>query len=77
MAALKAFLMNRVGDWALSLGLLLCIGVMADLSFASLFSMASFQNADLILAIAILLLMGAIAKSAQVGQHTWLADAME
>ena len=50
---------------------------MADLSFSSIFSMASYLNGDLILIIAILLLIGAIAKSAQLGLHTWLASAME
>ena len=69
--------MNRVGDWGLTLGILLCIGLMADLSMVSIFSMASYLNADLILTIAILLLMGAVAKSAQFGLHTWLASAME
>jgi NADH-ubiquinone oxidoreductase chain 5 len=77
MAALQAFLMNRIGDWGMSLGILLIIGLLADLSMASIFSMASYLNADLIFIITILLLIGAIAKSAQLGLHTWLASAME
>nr|YP_009659004.1 NADH dehydrogenase subunit 5 [Synchytrium microbalum]QCQ69002.1 NADH dehydrogenase subunit 5 [Synchytrium microbalum] len=77
MAALKAFLMNRVGDWALSLGLLLTIALTADLSFATIFSLASYLNTNLILILAILLLIGASAKSAQLGLHSWLASAME
>lgn len=77
MAALKAFQMNRVGDWALSLGLLLTIALTADLSFATIFSLASYLNTDLILILAILLLIGASAKSAQFGLHSWLAHSME
>nr|QCQ68451.1 NADH dehydrogenase subunit 5 [Synchytrium endobioticum]QCQ68470.1 NADH dehydrogenase subunit 5 [Synchytrium endobioticum]QCQ68489.1 NADH dehydrogenase subunit 5 [Synchytrium endobioticum]QCQ68508.1 NADH dehydrogenase subunit 5 [Synchytrium endobioticum]QCQ68527.1 NADH dehydrogenase subunit 5 [Synchytrium endobioticum] len=77
MAALKAFLMNRIGDWALSLGLLLTIALTADLSFATIFSLASYLNTDLILILAVLLLIGASAKSAQLGLHSWLASAME
>ena len=36
LAALKAFLINRVGDWALTLGILLTIGLISDLSLARL-----------------------------------------
>nr|QCQ69080.1 NADH dehydrogenase subunit 5 [Synchytrium taraxaci] len=77
MAALKAFLMNRVGDWALSLGLLLAIALTADLSFATIFSLASYLNTDFILFFSIALILGASAKSAQMGLHSWLASAME
>jgi hypothetical protein len=40
--------MNRVGDWGLSLGLLLSIALTADLSLATIFALASFLNTDLI-----------------------------
>jgi hypothetical protein len=69
--------MNRVGDWALSLGFLLTIALTADLSFATIFSLAPYLNTDLILILALLLLVGASAKSAQLGLHSWLASAME
>lgn len=77
MAALKAFLLNRVGDWALTLGIQLTIGLISDLSMASLFSVASYLNGDLVFVLTIQLLIGASAKSAQVGQHGWQASAME
>nr|NP_150324.1 NADH dehydrogenase subunit 5 [Spizellomyces punctatus]AAK84253.1 NADH dehydrogenase subunit 5 [Spizellomyces punctatus] len=76
-AALKAFLINRVGDWALTLGILLAIGLISDLSMASIFSVASYLNGDLVFILTIFLLIGATAKSAQLGLHTWLASAME
>ena len=77
MAALKAFLLNRVGDWALTLGIQLTIGMISDLSMSSIFSVASYLNGDLVFILTILLLIGASAKSAQLGLHGWLASAME
>lgn len=77
MAALKAFQINRIGDWALSIGILLTIALTGDLSFATIFSLASYLNTDLILILAIFLIIGASAKSAQLGLHSWLAHAME
>jgi|SRR5687768_7478225 NADH-ubiquinone oxidoreductase chain 5 len=44
---------------------------------ASLFSVASYLNGDLVFILTIFLLIGATAKSAQLGLHTWLASAME
>jgi NADH-ubiquinone oxidoreductase chain 5 len=73
MASLKAFLMNRIGDWGLSIGIILWLTTYYDsnsfLYFhlsSSLFSLLSF-----------FLIIGAIAKSAQLGLHTWLTSAME
>ncbi|KAI9088691.1 NADH dehydrogenase subunit 5 [Phlyctochytrium arcticum] len=58
-------------------GILLCISMISDLSMASIFSLASYLNGDLIFLLSILLLIGATAKSAQLGLHSWLASAME
>lgn len=77
MAALKAFLINRVGDWALTLGIQLTIGLISDLSMASIFSVASYLNGDLVFILTLLLLIGASAKSAQIGLSSWQASAME
>jgi len=44
---------------------------------ASLFSVASYLHGDLVLILTLFLLIGATAKSAQLGLHTWLASAME
>ena len=77
MAAQKAFLINRVGDWGQSLGILLCIGMIGDQSFGTLFSLSSNMNVDIILCQVIFLIIGAAAKSAQIGLSAWLASAME
>ena len=79
MAALKAFLLNRVGDLALAWGLLFAITLFSDLATAALFGLASYINGDLILAISLLFIIGASAKSALVfmGLHVWLPAAME
>lgn len=79
MAALKAFLLNRVGDLALAWGLLVAITLFSDLSTAALFGLASYVNGELLLAISLLFILGASAKSALVfmGLHVWLPAAME
>jgi NADH-ubiquinone oxidoreductase chain 5 len=78
-AAMKAFLLNRVGDWALALGLLLMMALLYDFSTAAIFTLVSYINADLLLLISLLLIVGASAKSALtlLGLHLWLPNAME
>nr|YP_009659063.1 NADH dehydrogenase subunit 5 [Chytriomyces confervae]QCQ69061.1 NADH dehydrogenase subunit 5 [Chytriomyces confervae] len=76
-ASMKAFLVNRVGDMGLIWGLLLAIALFGDLSFASLFSMASYINGDLLTIFVICLVIGATAKSGQFGLSVWLQNAME
>jgi NADH-ubiquinone oxidoreductase chain 5 len=76
-AALKAFLINRVGDTGLALGLLFGIAIFGDLSFATIFSLASYINGDLLCIFIIFLVIGATAKSGQMGLSTWLTAAME
>ena len=75
-ASLKAVLINRVGDFALSLGLLFWLISMESLSF-SLSGIGHHFSQPLINLISILILIGAIAKSAQLGLHNWLTFAME
>lgn len=77
LAALKAFLMNRFGDWTLTLAVLVVLATVADLSLPTLFSLGTYLNDNLILGLVVLVLIGAIAKSAQMGLHTWLPAAME
>jgi NADH-ubiquinone oxidoreductase chain 5 len=76
-AALKAFLINRIGDWGLMLGILLLFSIFNDLSFPIIFSLSHLINIDLLFCSIIFLMIGAMAKSAQFGLHTWLSDAME
>ncbi len=75
-AAKKAFVMNAFGDATLALALFLLVEHTGHLDFASVFSLspASGTTANLI---ALGLLGGALAKSAQLPLHTWLPDAME
>ena len=42
LAAMKAFIVNRVGDWGLTLGILLCLSMISDLSMSTLFSLAPY-----------------------------------
>lgn len=73
-ASLKAFLMNRIGDWGLTLGILFWYIILGDLT-VNLY--ISNLNENLIFIIGLLLFIGAIAKSAQIGLHSWLTSAME
>lgn len=77
MAALKAFLMNRMGDWALTIGILLTLLLIDDISLFTILSLSKDLNGNLIFLLTIFFLIGATAKSAQLGLHTWLASAME
>ncbi|KAL9545789.1 NADH dehydrogenase subunit 5, partial [Mucor atramentarius] len=76
-AAIKALVMNRVGDWGFSIGLWAIFWTFGNLDFSTVFSLAPFINEELITIISICLLIAAMGKSAQIGLHTWLPDAME
>ncbi|MCT4635991.1 MAG: NADH-quinone oxidoreductase subunit L [Rickettsiales bacterium] len=75
-AAIKAFIVNRVGDFAFMLGIATLFMTFDTIHFKDIFTKASQGgvNVDLI---CLLLFIGAMGKSAQIGLHTWLADAME
>lgn len=86
-AAMKAFIANRVGDFALIIGVALIYVTFGTVEYQPVFAAvtnhlndkftvfgAEFSNID---AICILLFIGAMGKSAQIGLHVWLADAME
>ncbi len=77
-AANKAFIMNRIGDLGLVLGIILIFMNFGSIAYADVFSQAeSFKQGDqLITFITILLFIGAIGKSAQIPLYTWLPDAM-
>ena len=86
-ANLKAFLVNRVGDFGFLLGIALVLMVFGSLNYADVFAnVASHANdlapiagmhVNLITAICILLFIGAMGKSAQFPLHVWLPDSME
>jgi len=77
-AAKKAFIMNAVGDAAVALTLFLLIQRVGTLDYGSVFSRVGGIEGDWAMTlIALGLLGGAVAKSAQIPLHTWLPDAME
>ncbi|XVN41873.1 MAG: NADH-quinone oxidoreductase subunit L [Rickettsia endosymbiont of Argas persicus] len=82
-AAIKAFIANRVGDFAFILGVITIIFYCHSANFKDVFSAAkelsnikilSFSVLDVI---CLLLFIGCMGKSAQIGLHVWLPDAME
>jgi NADH-quinone oxidoreductase subunit L len=78
LAADKAFIMNRTGDAAFLLGIFACFGLAGSIYFDDIFKAAQENEGARILEITgLLLFAGAVGKSAQLGLHTWLPDAME
>ena len=86
-AAQKAFIVNRVADFGFALGIMAIFVVFGTIQFDEIFT-AVPEKADAMFAflghevhamtlIGLLLFIGAIGKSAQLGLHTWLPDAME
>ena len=86
-AAIKAFVVNRVGDFGFSLGIFATFMVFGTVYLDPIFAAAGAHagttfsflgyNPDILTTICILLFIGAMGKSAQLGLHTWLPDAME
>jgi len=74
-AAMKAFIANRVGDFGLILAISMIYLTYGSVEYSTVFAAAKAgHEIDLI---CILLFIGAMGKSAQIGLHVWLADAME
>jgi NADH-ubiquinone oxidoreductase chain 5 len=76
-SSMSAFLTNRVGDYLLVIGMFAIFWSLGNLDYATVFSLAPYINENLITIIGICLLIGAMAKSSQVGLHIWLPMAME
>ena len=76
-AANEAFIMNRVGDLGLLLGMFLIYWNIGSLQYDIVFAQISTLENEILIWIGALLFLGAIGKSAQFPLHTWLADAME
>jgi NADH-ubiquinone oxidoreductase chain 5 len=86
-AAIKAMVLNRIGDFGLVLGILIIFLKYKAVDYATVFALTPLFvkhdfiflniNFNLIDIVGFLLLIGAIGKSAQLGLHTWLPDAME
>lgn len=86
-AAMKAMIVNRIGDFGISLAIVFIFTVFYTFDFSLIFSLSPIiVNETFILfsyefnkltIITILLFIGSVGKSAQIGLHTWLPDAME
>src|SRR3954464_1623046 len=75
-ANLKAFLVNRVGDFGFILGIALILTQFGTLDYGTVFQAAPKADASMTL-ICLLLFVGAMGKSAQFPLHVWLPDSME
>lgn len=76
-SSLSAFLTNRVGDAFLTIGMFVILWSLGNLDYSLVFSLAPYINENIVTIIGICLLIGAMAKSSQVGLHIWLPMAME
>jgi NADH-ubiquinone oxidoreductase chain 5 len=92
-AAIKAVIVNRVGDFGLALGIIGIFFVFKTVNYTTLFSLVPYYVStlnpeylslnllgiefDTITILCLLLFVGSVGKSAQIGLHTWLPDAME
>jgi len=76
-SSISAFLTNRVGDCFLTIGMFAILWSFGNIDYATVFSLAPYINENIITIIGICLLIGAMAKSSQVGLHVWLPMAME
>jgi NADH-quinone oxidoreductase subunit L len=86
-AAIKAFIVNRIGDFGFALGIFAVFYMTGAVDFDTIFAQAPaltgktihllYWNFDALTLICLLLFMGAMGKSAQFLLHTWLPDAME
>ena len=86
-AAIKALVVNRIGDFGLLVGISLIFWIFRALDYYTVFSLAPYfygieftflnMEVDILSTICFFLFIGAVGKSAQLGLHTWLPDAME
>ena len=86
-AAIKAMVINRIGDFCLIIGILVIFTYYKSIDYATVAALTPFfknttinflnMNINILSVICIFLFFGAVGKSAQLGLHTWLPDAME
>jgi NADH-quinone oxidoreductase subunit L len=74
---MKAFIVNRIGDFGFGLGIMWLWTALGTLDYADVFAGAARLAPETATGIALLLFMGACGKSAQLPLHVWLPDAME
>ena len=86
-AAIKAMILNRIGDFSLVIGILIIFTIYKSVDYATVAVLTPFFkyetvnflniNCNILNMLSILLLVGCAGKSAQLGLHTWLPDAMD
>lgn len=76
-SSISAFLTNRVGDCFLTIGMFAILWSFGNIDYTTVFSITPLINSNIITLIGICLLIGAMAKSSQIGLHVWLPMAME
>ena len=76
-SSISALLTNRVGDCFLTVGMFAILWSFGNIDYSTVFALAPYYNENIITIIGICLLIGATAKSSQVGLHIWLPHAME
>lgn len=76
-SSISALLTNRVGDAFFMIGMFAILWSFGNIDYSTVFSLAPFVNENIVTIIGVCLLIGAMAKSSQVGLHVWLPMAME
>jgi len=76
-SAILAFTMNRGGDMLMSIGFFSIFSLLGSLNYSQVFSLIPYMNETAITIISLLLLGGALAKSANIPLHSWLPGSME
>ena len=76
-SSISAFITNRVGDCFLTIGMFTILWCFGNINYSIIFTTTPYINEQIIIIIGICLLLGAMAKSSQVGLHLWLPMAME
>jgi NADH-ubiquinone oxidoreductase chain 5 len=76
-SSISALLTNRVGDCFLTIGIFAMLWSFGNIDYNLIFSLVPYYNENIITLIGICLVIGATAKSSQVGLHIWLPQAME
>ena len=76
-SSVSALLTNRVGDCFLTIGMFALLLAFGNVDYSTVFSLVPFINETIVTIIGVCLLIGAMAKSSQIGLHVWLPMAME
>jgi NADH-quinone oxidoreductase subunit L len=77
VAAKKAFVMNRIGDWGYTVGMITIFLVFGSMQFVDVFEHVDIATQTNLTLICLALFFGATGKSAQLPLYSWLPDAME